>query len=328
MKEALLVTLADANYVEQAKQLFSSAYWNAGWKGDYMLLAHEVPREKLKWFKDKGIIVYECSPLGRESVGRQGHPPAVLDKLYLFKAYFKKWRNVVFLDADIIIRASLDDLANVHGFAAPHAVTITIHDEYYAADPVLWDEFKKLYFLRGHAFNTGVFAFSTDIINPDSFDVIVALYRRFGRLNICGEEGTLNLFFRGRWRMLPMVYNMFPDYTRYGYFIPYKEMKTIILHFVVSAKPWNVESHFYEEWLENYRKAEAIDLSRPQPPCKIWTEREIRSYLRYLAAKKWLYTAIDRYLGKAGIIIRRIFPRLYRIIKSWMPDISRPRGAL
>ena len=47
MKQNLLVTLADKNYIQQAKQLFSSVYWNAGWKGDYMLWAHEIPEEEL-----------------------------------------------------------------------------------------------------------------------------------------------------------------------------------------------------------------------------------------------------------------------------------------
>ena len=47
MKKNLLVTLADENYIDRAKQLFSSVYFNAGWKGDYMLLAHEIPEEKL-----------------------------------------------------------------------------------------------------------------------------------------------------------------------------------------------------------------------------------------------------------------------------------------
>ena len=60
MKKDLLVTLADENFLDQAKQLFSSVYWNAGWKGDYMLLAHEIPESKLKWFRDKGILVKKC----------------------------------------------------------------------------------------------------------------------------------------------------------------------------------------------------------------------------------------------------------------------------
>jgi hypothetical protein len=37
----LLVTLADEKYIDQAKQLFSSAYWNGGWDGDFMLLSYE-----------------------------------------------------------------------------------------------------------------------------------------------------------------------------------------------------------------------------------------------------------------------------------------------
>ena len=52
-KKDLLVTLADRNYINQVKQLFSSVYWNAGWKGDYMLLTHEIPEKDLKWFRTK-----------------------------------------------------------------------------------------------------------------------------------------------------------------------------------------------------------------------------------------------------------------------------------
>lgn len=51
MKKNLIVTLADKNYIDQAKQLFSSVYFNAGWNGDYMLLAHEISESELRWFK-------------------------------------------------------------------------------------------------------------------------------------------------------------------------------------------------------------------------------------------------------------------------------------
>jgi hypothetical protein len=42
MKKNLLVTLATKDYILLAKQLFSSVYFNAGWKDDYMLLACQV----------------------------------------------------------------------------------------------------------------------------------------------------------------------------------------------------------------------------------------------------------------------------------------------
>lgn len=48
MKWTLLVTLADSSYLDQATQLFSSVYHNAGWRGDYMLLAHEIPERYRK----------------------------------------------------------------------------------------------------------------------------------------------------------------------------------------------------------------------------------------------------------------------------------------
>ena len=70
MKKDLLVTLADSNYVDQAKQLFSSVYWNAGWRGDYMLLAYNIAERDLKWFRDKGILVKECKAVLTDSANK------------------------------------------------------------------------------------------------------------------------------------------------------------------------------------------------------------------------------------------------------------------
>jgi len=98
------VTLADKNYVKQAKQLFSSAYWNAGWKGDYMLLSHKVPEKELKWFRKKGILVKKCELFDKKDF--EYWPPTILIKFYLFSTEFKKWKNVIFLDADIFVSFS------------------------------------------------------------------------------------------------------------------------------------------------------------------------------------------------------------------------------
>lgn len=59
--DAVLITLADENFIEQAKQLFSSVYHNAGWSEDYMLLAHNIPEMKLKWFRERGILIKHCT---------------------------------------------------------------------------------------------------------------------------------------------------------------------------------------------------------------------------------------------------------------------------
>ena len=106
---SVLVTLADENYVDQAKQLFSSVYFNSGWKGDYVLLSRNVPEDKLKWFLDKGIIVRRIDPVVNESLNHLW-PSTIYDKFHLFSNYFKRWRVLVYVDSDVIVRGSLDSL--------------------------------------------------------------------------------------------------------------------------------------------------------------------------------------------------------------------------
>ena len=114
-KRNILVTLADENYIDQAKQVFSGAYHNAGWSGDYMLLCNNIDRKDKEWFQKKGIIVNEKNPpLNKEGWNfgnkEKRFPLTVSFKFYLFTPEFKKWKKVVFLDADTIIRGNLDKL--------------------------------------------------------------------------------------------------------------------------------------------------------------------------------------------------------------------------
>jgi len=37
---------------------------------------------------------------------------------FLFTPEFKKWKNILYLETDIIVRAGLDALTNIRGFAA------------------------------------------------------------------------------------------------------------------------------------------------------------------------------------------------------------------
>ena len=105
----LLVTLANESYLDQAKQLFSSVYFNAGWDGDYMLLAHDIPEEKLVWFRDKGILIKKCSPIVRDNY-KGIVSQAAFSKFYLFETDMKKWEKIIFLDGDIIVKNCLTDI--------------------------------------------------------------------------------------------------------------------------------------------------------------------------------------------------------------------------
>ena len=75
MNKHLLVAIADKGYIDQVKQLFSSVYFNAGWKGDYMLMAYEIPENDLEWFRKKGILVRKCGPLHNGTASGIEYPP-------------------------------------------------------------------------------------------------------------------------------------------------------------------------------------------------------------------------------------------------------------
>ncbi len=327
MNNTVLVTLADKNFVPQAKQLFSSAYWNGGWQGDFLLLAHEIPEEDLRWFREKGILVYECKALSEKELAGLWHPSIVLDKFYLFTPFFKQWNRIVFLDADIIVRASLDKLAyDKEPFSSPNAHGTSLRKEFIKktkANRQLFGQLKKEYPLRGKAFNSGIMSFSADVIQEDSFKKLMELYQRFGELNKYGEEATINLLFYRNWNMLSSLYNTYPWRTHRTYDLSYDKIQAIILHFVreTTAKPWLKTSLFHEEWLANFERADAIDLKRPQGAAKTWTPKEERRYLQSLAVRRFLtfyrllLFAADWIVGRVGLVIKKLSPALYEKVR-------------
>ncbi|MFA5323665.1 MAG: glycosyltransferase, partial [Smithella sp.] len=274
MKRDLLVTLADGNYIEQAKQLFSSVYWKAGWKGDYMLLAYNIPERDLIWFRNKGILVRECEPILTESKNTIGHAPlTTLCKFYLFTPEFKKWKNVVFLDGDIIVRGALDTLAEVKGFSAVGILNIFTpllrgqFNSRNSGNQHLFKELESKCDLRRPAFNSGVMAFCTDIIFADDFQNIKKTFFHFKDILHISEETVLNIYFYDKWQELSQVYNICPSYEMYLSGCAPADLKGIVLHTYSNfpgGKPWNPKSPLYSEWKSNLDKAGMIDPAKPQ----------------------------------------------------------------
>jgi len=332
MKKNLLVTLADRNYIDQAKQLFSSVYWNAGWKGDYMLLAHEIPEKELKWFRDKGILIKKCKPPYDKQFPIW--PSCVLNKFYLFTSYFKKWKNIIFLDADIIVRASLNELTKIKGFAAASAGKLlkmfigSLHARISKIDKQILKKLKENYDLKEHGFNTGVMAFSTDLIKKNTFSKLKKLFEFYNEVGAAAEQPIINLLFYKKWIKLPTIYNINPCSINHYVNIKPEKIKGIILHFN-RYRPWDPRNYFYKEWNYNLDKAELINLNKIPSNIKKWTKQEIKNYLLYLKKRQikysykyffWktnLYTKrfIDKNIGLFGIFLKNNFPRLYFKIK-------------
>jgi lipopolysaccharide biosynthesis glycosyltransferase len=314
-KRNLLVTLADKNYIQQAKQLFSSAYWNAGWKGDYMLLAHEIPEKELKWFRNKGILVEKCRPIIKEGFGRW--PVSVLSKLYLFSSEMKKWKNIVFLDADMIVKYSLDNLTQVQGFNAWKGSEF--EGRFNFENETRKKELAKKYNLRWKAFSGAVFAFSTDIIKDYTLKHLKFIANKY-QDRIKNDEAILGIYFYKKYHPLPEVYNVCLNYLA-----PLKnqrKVKGIVLHFIGTGggeKPWNSQNPFHEEWKANLEKAELIDLKKRVLNPKRLSQREIyrmSSRIKFLKLAWKVREAKERFLGRIGKFIRKRNENFYCNLKK------------
>jgi len=276
-KKNLFVTVADVNWLDQAKALFSSAYWNAGWDGNFMFLAHNVPEKELRWFKERGILIYNCMPIIPGKIGT--YPSTVLSKLYLFTSYFKRWNTVTYLDGDVIVRASLDELTKVQGFAAvpdmgDYKVSFNIIND---QSEELYRELCQTYDINKTGFNSGVFAFNTQIIAGErTFEELKALFFKYLHL-LNGDQPLLNLYFNS-WTRLPRVFGVcIPSSSSIYEPLIQKEQKGLF-HLCGYYKPWHKENVFFDEWKENLRKAEEIDVSKTHPSVYHLDGKEIYAF--------------------------------------------------
>jgi len=264
MKKNVIVTLADESFIDQAKQLFSSIYFNAKWKGDCLLLTNKMSKSNQEWFEKRGILIKVCQWPPR--VKYSGYPKIVGCKLFLFHSYMKKWNKIIYLDADIIVRKPLTSLTHYRGFyASPEKGPGTF--EYEILDPItIFQKIKKkilFIILNKHtkAFNSGVLVFDSAIIDTWLFPKLYIIALIFGSLSKYGEQALLNIEFMNGFKKLPNTYNYFPKYHEYFHNVNLKDVDEHIIHFVDNGpdnKPWNRKNHFYPEWKRNLRKSDKI----------------------------------------------------------------------
>jgi lipopolysaccharide biosynthesis glycosyltransferase len=279
MRTKVLVTLATEDRLDWAKQLFAGAYFKGGWQGDYMLLAYELPENKLDWFRNKGILIKNCQKLSDKKV--VNFHSCVLNKFTPFTPEFRRWDNVVFIDSDIFIEASIRDLAEVDGFAACadyyyklnseiiNPKYKTENEEYGPRQEFLSKRIRQKYDLERFAFNSGVMAFSTDIIEDNMLESLVELFAEYGDVCAKGDQSILNLFFYNKWKKLPVAYNVPFNYYVEKLHIKPEKIRGIMFH-VWHRKPKDLGDFFYEEMKQNISRFELIDIDHPKSPQHTW----------------------------------------------------------
>ncbi len=310
MKKSVLVILATKNYLDQAKQMFSAAYWKAGWKGDYLLLAHEIDPIDVTWFINKGIIVKHSKALEKSESAMIG--VICLSKFYMLTEYFEQWDHIVYLDTDIIIKGSIDGLLNVEGFGACQSLGQTVRDELLnlnRMDKISLKNFELEYSLDANAFNAGVMSFNTNIINDDLFDVLLGLYRLHQDIALYHDQTIFNLYFCNKWQELPVAYNRTIEKSEYDRVDP-DTMDGVIIHTVsLGEGPWDPQNIFYKEWKENFDRADDIDLSNI-PEVEPLSEQEVLKQSERIVRNHFLGDELS--FANLGRFFKRGFRLVFR----------------
>lgn len=269
MQKSVVVTLVNADYVERAKQLFSSLYYNAKWPGNCALMHYGVSETDINWFKRRGIITIFSPPLHSESISR--YAPIVSSKLYLFHVQMKRWKTIVYLDTDVIVRKPINSLTEVKQFSAvPEKGRLPLRNQFVDKPTTVFDYVKLwklslVYNFNEVAFNAGVLAFPTSLITHHTMKDLSSLLRQFASVCKYSDQGIQNLYFYKRWESLSEEYNMFPKYAYDVLNIHPKNNSGIILHFADEGeenKPWHPRNYFFREWLKNLKKADRVSFSR------------------------------------------------------------------
>ncbi len=283
--DRVLITRVDSQHITWAKHLFSSAWHNAGWSGDMLLIAHDIKPEKLFWFRSRGIFIKSVRPL--YAVGSWSSYAA--SKLYVFQPWIKKWRHVVFLDPDIIVNGSLDALCEGRAFAvAPELDRQPLFDQFLLRNAGEWNVYfrlckrlKRSFNLAAPSFNIGVIAMNTDIIKRDTFARIERLLRTIRPICRYAEQTALNVYFYKRWQSLPSVYNLHPLLYRLTYRMPPSWVRAIAFHFAGTLeldKPSHPKHLYHMTWQENLRRANAVSRAVVGGPSYRWAPWQIIGY--------------------------------------------------
>lgn len=328
-KQKVLVSVATTSYLDMAKQFFASAHFNGGWDGDYLLLAHDIPEAELTWFRERGILIKHCPSLYPAPIG--GMHPCMATKYYMFTPYFKQWEVVVYSDLDAIVRAPLEGLDKVKGFAAVDDWSPSLYEQVVNADDIAERgldpetckaeiaEVKRRYQLARRPFCAGFFVFSTDIIHDRMLQDLKEMTDRHQTISKFGDQLAMNFYFYDRWQKLTPTYNvlvrqknykdLFEHFvnveTRWG---AVQDVSAYILH-IFDPKPWDPSSGFHLEWLANLRKAEKMDLHAiPEvPDGKLEAVRETANQIRF---RQQVYDFLE-VLGPAKVWVIEVLHFVY-----------------
>ncbi|TVR77449.1 MAG: hypothetical protein EA412_11145 [Chitinophagaceae bacterium] len=274
-KSAAIAVLSDENYLEAAKQVIYSSFKYGNWKGDYILLAHNVKEQNLRWFEDRGVYILKTSSLIKTEVWEKAlgkgkdWPEVVYSKLYLLSPELASWEKVIFLDSDVFVRKAMNALLDFEGFAArEESLSRNLMYQFIPDLETLGSEhetelskLKAQYDFSAISFNVGVMVIPTAENTTAKFQKIIDLANEIHGLAYFPEQAVFNLFFYKKWENIPYVYNDFYThdwFNKHGFWRRKNDKDAVILHCAGKPKPFEKESIYFSEWSENYKKVDLL----------------------------------------------------------------------
>ena len=178
----------------------------------------------------------------------------------------------------------------------------------------------KQYNLLSPALKSGVIAFDTNIITENTFHQLKKLFNKYHKYcnSIIMDEPIFNLYFLGKWKELPQVYNI--NSSDFNFMYP-KCVKSIALHLHDTDKRDINKSPYYEEWNINFLNADNIDTKKPQITSAVWSHAEESLYTiilkirTYLKIRK-LFIIYDRSIGLLGFLLKINFLKIINFIQA------------
>lgn len=324
MQQHVVVTHIDDRHIDLAKQLFSCMYHHADWQGDFLLLCHGVSDYHKKWFSDRHIIARDTPFLYQVN----SCPAFSASKLYIFSDYLKNWNKVIYLDPDMIVRASINKLLSVKTFGAvPELDQQPLLDQLQLRTNSDWEilhtvekKMHRHFNLASPSFNAGVLAFDTKILEGNLFNQLERLLHFSKDICLYADQTVLNLFFYDRWERLSRIYNLHPLLYKDVYRVPQKKILGINLHFSgmqSTNKPNHPDNPYYSEWKKNLEIAEFIGNKRVHTGPDHWSDAKVWRYERFLILHRLVFapweTRMAPFLARYRIAKRQIgetFPSL------------------
>lgn len=189
-----LVLVTDINYINHVKSLIMQVREIGKWCGDICVILNNVnDNNVIKDFESKGVI-----PLNVEF----NNP--FYAKYSIFNEYFKQWDNILYMDADFVIRKNIEilikQLTDGVDFLCDYEdnnldLCFTKRENY--------DLLNQKYSIdKTKVFNSGCMLYDTDIINKETFSEIIKLSEELKKINThTGVNGgtdqpILNIFFK------------------------------------------------------------------------------------------------------------------------------------